>query len=1105
MVPLSPSCPPASWFFTFAPSSMHNYQRQTFARLSADADPGTVPSSVFQAARNLWLEPGFLTGARGNELIAFALPDGENKAVGFCDDTNSGVFCFVANSLNNHHVIHYTPDGNCGVFVQGSALQLRADVPVLGAVVLDGLLLYRDAHKQLRAVPVDTTARAQAVAALALDPFALHLVHQAPQVTPSARREVNTNTQNDPRARANNIADSAYQFAFQFEYPSGERTPLGPYSDLLPVLNKTTPDEVDPRNFIRVDYPSGSLAPSPLVASVRLLVRTQGVAWQVAGTFTPGTAFDFYGASTSEVLPAVDAAKLSEALPVEVGCMTVGQSRVFVGDCTEGYAPTADVAGLSAVAGTAPASGGEAITAYRVRTFFNSYYIDNDDIERAETTQRTLYYQLVSGTYGDEASTYRRLLEQTGSFYAHPDTATYTYAQAFVDFQADELPSEGRTIDVLQGFFLNTTPPTQGEVTLHENSAYPVGLAYYDELGRTAGAEAVRLVLVPRQNYAAPVAQNIRWTLNSTPPVWARTYHLLLGQNRTASFLQQFKADGLRQFRGDNPDGSPKLEMMETGGTAFNKAIWVSLTPLVTGGRGYVFEAGDRLRFPAIQDRPADFVILYERAGWVAISATAYTLFRDSQGNDLNDFLPVVELYRPVPQVESPVLYERGPRYAVLNPGTDERTLSVTSGVLAGDAYLLPFQFGGSIQTLEAMTPSLIDADLWLDASRGRAIPVLTQGRQQRRSSLLRFSGVKVQGTKLMGLSVWDATAQDDLPQEQGAVVRIGIADQTQAEGSLLLCVQERGAESRYLGQTAIQQADGQTTLALTKGVLGGGNALRGGFGLAPRHAATFFTYAGRAYWYCYERGELIRYAQSGVVPLGLTYGFQGRLQDASRLHGLGTAVAGFDPRPNRSEVWLTFPDVAASAPVLGVEGDVAEGQTPTPSSTGQTLAFSERHETWVDSYTARPECFAFAGSRLLSFQNGAGWAHTERSPYGSFFGEYRAPWLQVTVGAASGIAKLWRGIDVESAGRWVPTRLRIERPGNDSMQSAMQPKWLTFLEGVYRGAFRRDQNSPGGLLNGRPLVGERLTIDLQASEGQEHEPLRGVSVAWQPRPGQRS
>jgi hypothetical protein len=334
----------------------------------------------------------------------------------------------------------------------------------------------------------------------------------------------------------------------------------------------------------------------------------------------------------------------------------------------------------------------------------------------------------------------------------------------------------------------------------------------------------------------------------------------------------------------------------------------------------------------------------------------------------------------------------------------------------------------------------------------------------------VRYSGVKVQATRLMGLSVWDATSQDDLPQEQGAVVRLVLADQTQAEGSLLLCVQERGAESRYLGQRVVTQGDGQTTLALTSGVLGGGNSLRGGYGCLPQHAATIAATSGRVFWYCHERRELVRYAQNGVQPLALSYQFQTRLTELGDAVGSLPAVGGYDPR--RGEVWLCLGGV-------------------------DTVAWSERRESWVDSYATSPECVAHVGQTLLTFQDAQAWRHSDTAPYGRFFGLYTAPRLTFT-SAAPG-TKLWKSIVVESEAKWLPTLLSVE----GRMLSRMRPEWLTYLEGVYRGAFRRDETSNGGLLAGRPLVGERLTVTLTAPEGQEGVSLAAAAVGWVPRGGQ--
>lgn len=984
-----------------------NRARHTFLKVDTDSDTTNNPAnaSSVQAASNVWFEAGNVQAARGNELVGYTLPEGVCRVVGCCEDNEGGLVYFLYNSEGRHQLVRFR-NGACSLLLEHAALRLDPAEPVLGAVVLDGVLVYRDAAGELRAVSV---ARAQAgvytAEFLSDNPYALHLVKPAPNFAPDFSRggtSGNTPTQ---------VAEHHYQFAFAYGYPDGERTLLGPYS---PISYRAAGELINVYPPFEGRIPSGV---TELLCYVRVDDENE---WQLLGTklrqltdapFSNSDAlFHFYGATTGEVLPATEAAKTFESLwPCQA--MTVARSRVFAADFREGY----------------------------------------------DTPTTTLTAQAV------------------------PITTS------------------------VRGF--------------KHNSSVSVGIQFYDALLRPYGVALPidNEVAIPAPTYPAYPAQppiyGIEWNLPTTDPAElqkeipaeAAYYALVATTNRRATYFWQTVTTDIRRLRhyyqGDGSgkwaSGDPVLgDVSEPGGK-----LWLDIGSMaLTGQQTYVFApgSGDRVRILA---DGIDAPITQQRGNFLEIETAATPASGRTR----------IEIYSPRSLSGDMAYYEQSKLYPVQRTEAG-RDYSTRSGELVGDVFLNPITLyhhdqapsGGSKAPEEEtryyrshLGPDINDAAapvayefietpgqalgeaVWLDAARGRIAVYLRAGSKQiLRASLLRYSGVKVQGTRLNGLGIWDATAQDDLPQEQGAIVRLVVADQTQADGSLLLAVQERGAESRYLGQSVVTQGDGATTLALTKGVLGGGNALRGGYGCTPRHAASVVAYAGRVFWYCDERQEVVRYAQNGVTPLGLTYRFRARLSAVARQYGSLPAVGGYDPR--RDEYWLTFPGFFVLR--------------------GQTLAWNERRESWVDSYEAQPECLGHAGNQFVSFQNGQLWQHGPNAPFATFFGQRSPASLTFTASVGAGQSKLWKQVEVESETGWLPTRLTIERGADTPMQSRMSPEWLRYLEGVWRGAFRRDENSPGGLLSGRPLIGDALRVTLTAPVLPT--PLTAVSIGFQLRPG---
>jgi hypothetical protein len=372
----------------------------------------------------------------------------------------------------------------------------------------------------------------------------------------------------------------------------------------------------------------------------------------------------------------------------------------------------------------------------------------------------------------------------------------------------------------------------------------------------------------------------------------------------------------------------------------------------------------------------------------------------------------------------------------------------------------------------------------WLDMSfggrAGAQVPAALQ--QVRREKTIRFSGVKVAGTLLNGLSQWEALSQyDELPQEQGAVTSLTVADQTQTDGSILLATQQRGSVSLSLGRQQVQTADGQALLSISKQVIGSSNALRGGYGCTDQGSVV--AYAGKVFYYCRERHELVRYDRNGNSPLGLTYKARTRLAELAARYA-GAVVRGcFHPYIDRKEYWLTFEPV---------------GELP-----GTTLVYSDLYEAFADELSYAPEAGLAAGAELLTWQAGTLYRHTPDAPAATFCGAYTPPTLTFTVAQPAGVAKQFKDVGVESRSLWLPTATATDT----QLSSLMRSGWFTYREGIWRGGQRRATNTPGfatpfhALDRGNPLVGAAQTITLTAPEGAAG--LVACQVSWLPRSGQ--
>ena len=917
------------------------------------------------------------------------------------------------------------------------------------------------------------------------NPFLLHLIKRPPAAAPVVMREALTT-----ETGLSQVASTAWQFAARYRYLDGEVSVLSARSRVLFPLSQTDVR----RSAVRVTLPAAERVG---VREIEILARSgPDLTWLVAALLpnaqsavsdATGTevSFLFTGATTGVAVPATESGKDAESL-WPAGAATVARSRPWVANTLEGYVTPAPVL-TTAVVVAAPTGGftrvGYSRTVQRSGVLF------------------TYYYAQVTTGFNTQAGTYQRVTRIAGDYYALTAETIYTYQQAFVDL----LPGEGLVSGLPQsGVF--SVPPMQVDAdpdtrlarsTWPSRSRYRVGIQFRDGLGRPAGVGGVRSVDFPAQDYAVPVARALSWQLPAGNqaaliPAWAATYQLVVSRNerqgtslalRVAAIWSSvvLASAGTAAVYGSPGQSAPSL--------------WLDIRPLTSSGLGYVFApgSGDRVRFvdsnyeAPIQEQRGDYLLI----PWVgAVGADVPYTGRT----------PRIEIYSPRTSIPTDTFYETGPVYAVEagvdGAGNATRQFSTRSGELVGEAWLIErvlyraVSEAGAVVTygpdgtnywVEASSPSADQPALQLGVERGRpALAVPTELQQVRRRALLRFGGVKVAGTQLNGLSQWEPLSQfDELPQEQGAVTRLSVADQTASDGSIMLVNQERGEVSLSLGQSQIRTADGDTLLAISKQVVGGANTLRGGYGCTD--AGSVVPYAGKVFYYCRHREELLRYDRNGLVPLALVYKSRQRLEATARLYAGARVTGCFDPR--RKEYLLTFQPVGALP--------------------GTTLVFSDRREAWADRLSAVPGAGLAVGSELVTWRAGALWRHTVDAPLCSFFGVATPAQLTFTLAQPGGAAKQFKDVAVESASLWLPTDLKTDT----GQTSRMLAPFFTQREGVYRAGIRRAINSPGfatifhALHNGLPLIGTRLTLTLTAPAGAA--PLTAVAVSWTPRSGQ--
>jgi photosystem II stability/assembly factor-like uncharacterized protein len=241
---------------------------------------------------------------------------------------------------------------------------------------------------------------------------------------------------------------------------------------------------------------------------------------------------------------------------------------------------------------------------------------------------------------------------------------------------------------------------------------------------------------------------------------------------------------------------------------------------------------------------------------WGDYSAYASAVF----GSTLINHRAKIEIYSPKTTSGPVIYYETGDAYRV------GQNYTFYKGKGDGDVFLIRKDFKGTDwympgDLIFSMTPdSFNTAGTW-DKDFGRPNTVLLYQETQQRRNIIRFSDKYVQDSKINGLSNFQETNYESIPNEFGHIRKI-----TPVE-TVLLINAERETATAYIDQTVFKQTNGEDVAATSDRVINNVRRLAGGFGCT--HPESIVSYLGSVYWYASNKSASCRYnVANGVFPI---------------------------------------------------------------------------------------------------------------------------------------------------------------------------------------------------------------------------------------------
>lgn len=331
-----------------------------------------------------------------------------------------------------------------------------------------------------------------------------------------------------------------------------------------------------------------------------------------------------------------------------------------------------------------------------------------------------------------------------------------------------------------------------------------------------------------------------------------------------------------------------------------------------------------------------------------------------------------------------------------------------------------------------------------------------------RSSDVVLYSDPYLPNTLVNGFFNVGLLSEETIGVEDGDIQRMfSIGERT------VLAIHKHSITSIYMGQGVLRSVDGEEIVTKSDDVIGYTNRAKKRYGSG--HPESFaHSSDDRVYWWDGSRGEVARYAQNGVDPLGKDNEFKSYFKqiadDRRKVPGGYKAYGMYSPE---HEMYiLSFPDASydeVSLPAI-------------------TLAYTERGGKFVDFFGIAPSSGGKIADKMVVFDQGKLY-QWNKGGY-KFFGVDFFPKIVLVFNEATEVEKLLKNIVIDSDKSWrvdiVSSAGSVTFTEADEFNEKEKNK---FYGDIYRdvsssGAYP-DVGSGGSRFNGDTIRGETFQLTL--------------------------
>lgn len=653
---------------------------------------------------------------------------------------------------------------------------------------------------------------------------------------------------------------------------------------------------------------------------------------------------------------------------------------------------------------------------------------------------------------------------------------------------------------------------------LKRGGAYDYGLIYLDDGNRSTATgvapEDLTKIYIPYFSedlnkyfpveFPTPGTFNtgipqVSWEILSDPPDFATHFMWVRTRNALSNgFVQWVVNDVLYVKTFDSDTGDP---IEGSFGDSDVNEIYLDVENFIffaeenSGSQvAYQFVEGDKVRLKRDDQGVAfeeyfDLPIKEQRGNFIVI---------DSINNlpELKGGLEV-EFYTPKLQEETQIFYEIGECYPiVLGPG-GTKLHSITTGTFkTGDIYfrgrgmfIQDDTAGAGRKNYSYFIEDDSISDFYLSRSSdiGRVNIVDPDIGFLIRPANHRFSNVFIPGSKINGLSSFEALNSKDLSREEGLIYKMLYV------GNVLLIWFKRKLFGEYIGENLLTDAAGQQLVSITDEFLGSDRSFRKEFGTT--HPESVKNREGLVYFWDNYLGKMIQYAGNDLFAISKIkmknfFARKGReLKDPGKV--LKTEVV--------TVVDSYFDEVIVTFRKYDFTDDPNN-----PVLTTETISYNINEKRWKTFYSFDPECYSSIGEAVIAIKDGQLYLQNKSDVYNKFFGEQFTSQIQTIFNLDPRKVKIFKALFIDTDDEWFAPD--IEAPKNVTYKSGMKSRLIkgsfTDKEGVLYSSIKRDLTDPrhptqeAALINGRGMKGQSLIV-LFESDVKTETVLFGVTLNY--------